>query len=184
VETIFDLKSRPDWAGFIAGVNETLELTPEYFIRYGRVGSEQWWQLYDRGRISRTVLAGEITHVGPITDEFDEESPIVRIHTDRAVIDYDLEDFWLHPGVRAGRWVQIERAKTVVQTRTGANTWYIDVRVSLMDEDVNMPFERTAGLPTLAEAAQRRHQARRRTDPRARRRMMVNPVPQSETIFT
>jgi len=135
-KTIFDLKSRPDWAGFIAGVNETLELTPEYFIHYGRVGSEQWWQLYDRGRISRTVLAGEITHVGPITDEFDEESPIVRIHTDRAVIDYDLEDFWLHPGVRAGRWVQIERAKTVVQTRTGANTWYMDVRVSLMDEDV------------------------------------------------
>jgi hypothetical protein len=136
MQTLFDLRSRPDWSGFIARVNESLELDPEYFTRYGRVGSERWWQLYARGRISRTILSGEVTNVGPIKDEFNEEHPIVRLPTDRGILEYDLEDFWLDPGVRPGRWIEIERAKTNVHTKTGPNTWYIDVRISLLDDGV------------------------------------------------
>jgi hypothetical protein len=116
-------------------VNATLEQhSPDYIERYGRVGSDKWWNLYDRGRISRTVLCGQIVHVGPTLDDFGEECTFVRIQTDRDPVEYDLEDFWEDQAVQLGQWIQIERAKTVVLTNTGPITTHIDVKITLADE--------------------------------------------------
>ena len=133
VRVLFDLRDHPEY-GFIRGVNVGLEKhDPGYFERYGRVGSARWWALYERGRISRTEMVGRVVYVGTNEDE-PEAGELVRIQTDRGEIEYDREDHWADPAIEVGRWVHIERCKTVLFTRTGPITSDIDVRIWVEDE--------------------------------------------------
>ena len=132
-QTVFDLREHPN-CGLVRIANENLASErPEYIDRFGQIGSPRWWQHYDAGHISRTEYVGEITHIGPSVDEFDERCDIVRIRTDRRDIEYDREGFWLDSEITIGRWLHIERVQAIVQTGTGPITSIIDVRIWLED---------------------------------------------------
>jgi hypothetical protein len=129
MKVLFDLRDHPDH-GLVRVTNEQLAAAgEEYLERYGKVGSDQWWHLYDRQRISRSELAGDVIHVGSSQDDFGEACDIVRIRTDCGIIEYDREGFWADVDVQPGRWIHIERVKTCVETRTGPVTTILDVRV-------------------------------------------------------
>jgi hypothetical protein len=134
VKTLFDLRTTTSHDGFLKHVNDVIEKhDPGYIERYGRVGSEQWWKLYEQQRISRTILCGEVILVGAATDDFGETEPIVRLRTDRGLVEYDLELFWTDPAIQPGRWIIIEQAQTVIQTRSGPNITGIDTRICVDD---------------------------------------------------
>ena len=131
-KTLFHLRDHPEH-GLIRIANEGLERDPDYFERYGRVGSAKWWALYEHGRISRTELVGSIAYVGP-NEEEPEAGEVVRIETDRGEIVYDRELHWADPAIQVGRWVHIEQCKTIVRTRTGPFETILDVRVWVEDD--------------------------------------------------
>jgi hypothetical protein len=131
MKILFDLRDHPD-EGIVRVANEDLaRACPIYLERYGAIASARWWRLYDAGHISRTDKVGQITHVGPTTDDFGESCDIVRIQTDRGEMEYDREDYWLDPAVVVGRWIHIETVKSVAPTSTGPVITTIDVRVWL-----------------------------------------------------
>ena len=132
MRVLFDLRDHPEYAVFRVA-NAGLEDHPTYFERYGRVGSGKWWAHYDRGRISRTELVGEVVHVGPKELE-PEAGDVVRIRTDRREIAYDREDHWADPAIQVGRWVHIERFQTTGETAQGPITGNVDVRVWVEDD--------------------------------------------------
>ena len=133
MKVLFDLRDHPD-RGIVRVANERLAAErPDYFARFGPIGSDRWWQHFDAGRISRTEHVGEITHVGATSDEFGETCDIIRVTTDRGDIEYDREGFWLDPALAVGKWLHIERAKAIVHTPTGPVIIDIDVRVWLDD---------------------------------------------------
>lgn len=134
MKILFDLRSDPD-NSVVRVANEHLAAAGEgYFERYGEVGSEQWWEHYNRRHICSLDLVGEITHAGATKDDFGEACDVVRIRTDRGIIEYDREGFWLDTDVQSGRWVHIEQVEVCVATRTGPIRGIIDVRVWLEDE--------------------------------------------------
>jgi hypothetical protein len=133
MKILFDLRDHPDH-GVVRVANENLVAAGQGYVeRYGAVGSEQWWNHFDRRHICQVELAGEITHVGTAENDFGEQCDVVRIHTDRGIIEYDREGFWENTEVQVGRWVHIEQVEVRVETRTGPITTTIDVRVWLED---------------------------------------------------
>ncbi|HEY5985780.1 MAG TPA: hypothetical protein VIV12_05260, partial [Streptosporangiaceae bacterium] len=106
------------------------------------IGSDTWWQHYDAGRISRTEHVGQVTHIGPTTDDFDETCDIVRIRTDRREIEYDRDGFWLDPALVVGKWLHIECVEAIVQTRTGPVRTIVDLRGGWM-APANKPLQST-----------------------------------------
>ena len=121
---LFDLRNAT--TGYVDQVNARLSKSlPDYVERYGDVCSARWWLLYEDGRISSTVLAVVVTHLGVSNGCFGEEHDIIRILTDRCEVAYDREGFWCDPRVQLGVWV-------IVPTPHGDNTSSIDVRISLL----------------------------------------------------
>jgi hypothetical protein len=129
LKTIFDLRDHPDH-GIVRLANRNLAaVRPQYLERFGAVASARWWDLYDRGLISRSLRVGKIVLVGASPDPSDDGVEIVQIETDREEIAYDREGFWTDPDVAVGRWVHIER----VQVMAGNSRTIIDVRIWLDD---------------------------------------------------
>ena len=132
---LFDLQQTPN--ALIDLANQTLSrLLRSYFKRYGEIGSKRWWTLYADGKLTVTRIAGEITHIGPAKDQFDEEHDIIRIQTDRRDIEYDRTDYWRDPRLQLGSWVAIEQVKIIAPHAYGNDTHILDVRVILMENSL------------------------------------------------
>lgn len=131
---LFDLKAEHD-SRIVHSVNQTLEKHNQpYLDRFGSIASTKWWKLYEQGKISRLIRAGEIIALGSSVDDFDDEAEVVCILTDRGLLEYVQEDFWRIAEVHKGVWVQIVSVEVECQTSTGALTHVIDVKVSLLEE--------------------------------------------------
>lgn len=129
MKTLFNLRDRPN-TGIVQVANDRLaSFRPEYSGRFGAVGSERWWQCYERGELLRIDHIGRIIHVGRTKDDFDETCDIVRIQTDDQVLEYDREDFWLDPLIAVGCRVAIQCVEVKVETSTGPITTIIDVLI-------------------------------------------------------
>jgi hypothetical protein len=113
--TLMDLRHRPS-DPIVATANRDLRWDDTgYVAHHGEVGSDRWWEDYDRGAVPHDTLLGVITLVGGLTDEFGETEQVVAIEADTPEMAYpaypksgktvvyplvgygDIQPFWLEP---------------------------------------------------------------------------------------
>ena len=116
--------------GYIEGVNKEIHTNyPEYEFKFGLIGSKKWMDLYECGKISKDIKAGQITYIGQDRYEPEYEPNIIEIETDRRIISYPYEDFWLSPEIKTNHWVSIESIKVKI----GDVTSIIDIKVTVIE---------------------------------------------------
>jgi hypothetical protein len=131
MKIIFDLRNHPTHA-IVRSANEALVASNSpYLQRYGAIGSEQWWQMYEAGTIFRSKWVGKIIHLGLINDF--EVCDIVRLQADQGDIEYDRRDFWLDTCVAMDKWVHIEKIEIVIPLRLCPTIYEIHVQVGVED---------------------------------------------------
>jgi len=96
---------------------------------FGEIGSIEWWNNFDSGKITHKIIVGQIISIEP--DEDDDLGDAVRIQTSERQIAYDYEGFWIKPEVKIGSTVKITRVKSTVSTKTGPISILIDVKIEV-----------------------------------------------------
>lgn len=127
---IFDLKDQTNtWAN---SVNEDLIADfPEYIQKYGKVGSEEWWNSYFSGDIDRVVHQGKVTFIGEREDFFNEIWDIIEIDLDGKLTEYDRLGHWKSDEIIVGSLVSIESFKITVHQKYGPKTHIFDRLVQI-----------------------------------------------------
>ena len=127
---VFDIRTDDSHAGFVAAVNRGLDDQPTnpYLARYGHVGSEHWWECFDRGELPVEVLSGHVTHVGSRVQEWGEEEDLIEFDSNGRLIGYDREGHWAQFPIRVGDRITIMRIVVDTTTRTGPVRYFIDLR--------------------------------------------------------
>ncbi|AWB65230.1 hypothetical protein C2869_01670 [Saccharobesus litoralis] len=127
---IFDLKNQPTtWAN---GVNEDLIADyPEYIQKYGKVGSEKWWDNYFSGEIERKVHQGKVVFIGERADSCDEIWDIVEIDFNGELAEYDRCGYWKSDEIIVGALVSIESFEISLHQKYGPKTHMFDRLVQI-----------------------------------------------------
>ncbi len=132
MSVIYDLKNENDrWA---ESVNADLSKDcPEYINKYGRVGSEKWWENYDSGNIPSSNEYGEVNYIGSRKDYFNEEWGTVEINTGSKIIEYDNLGYWKSEEIIVGAEVSIESFEIKFKGKNGPMN-YIFIRLVQVSE--------------------------------------------------
>lgn len=131
MSVIFDLKEKDNsWA---QSVNEALENDwPEYVATNGLVGSQAWWQNYEKGQIPSVQDKGIVTFVGNRTDEANEEYETVEIDQDGKLVEYDYLGYWKNSEISEGAIVLVESFEISVNQKYGPMTFIFESLVKVI----------------------------------------------------
>ena len=102
---------------------------PELIELFGEIGSEKWWKFFDSGNISREINIGSVISIEPDID--DDRGPAVNIQTSQGTIAYDYDGIWKTSELVIGSLVEIVRVKSIVYSRTGPVTTFVDVTIEI-----------------------------------------------------
>lgn len=126
---LYDLSTDLNSA-LVKSANKNLHIyNPILISKFGEIGSSEWWNNFDSGRITKKIIVGNIISIGP--DEDDDLGDAVTIQTSKRQIAYDYEGFWRSPEVKVGATIKIVRIKSTVSTRTGPNSTLIDIKIEV-----------------------------------------------------
>jgi len=126
---LYDLRKDQNNA-LVKIANENLrKYSPELLDKFGEIGSSEWWNNFDTGRITKKIITGNIISIEP--DEDDDLGDAVTIQTSERKIAYDYEGYWKKTDVKIGAIVKIIRIKSTVSTRTGPISILIDAIIEV-----------------------------------------------------
>ncbi|WLQ16735.1 hypothetical protein O5O45_12485 [Hahella aquimaris] len=133
---IFDLKDQPPtWAN---DINTELALfAPDYLEKYGKVGSQVWWNAYFNNEIPRSSITGTVTFIGLRKDDCEELWDIVEISTSDTQVEYERIAYWLNEAVTLNAEVKVEQFSIYIQHKYGPMTSTFDCIVEVIGREMN-----------------------------------------------
>jgi hypothetical protein len=136
---LYDLRSSDAQDGFIQSCNQSLasDTDNQYLKDHGAIGSREWWEHFDAGRIRLKSIAGLVTHIGPRIDYVGETEDVVCFESNGREQCYDRDGIWNDNRIQLGDRICVLRTKATVPHKYGDCIWHIDVRITLMKDANN-----------------------------------------------
>ena len=126
---LYDLRKDTN-NSLVRSANENLrKYYPKLIDIFGEIGSSEWWENFDSGKITKKTIVGKVVSIEP--DEDDDLGDAVNIQTSERQIAYDYDGFWKIPEVKTGSTIEITSINSTVSTRSGQISTRIDVKIEV-----------------------------------------------------